>query len=269
MADAEQAYTNKSPFPGMDPFLEKRWSDLHARMTTYASDAIADQLPPGLVARLEEYLALEGPGEDPITYRPDVSTFETAEAESPAMENAPESEAAQPVLVARRAEPETLRYVKILETGTGQLVTTVEFLSPRNKVGAGAEQFREKQRELRQAGVNVVEIDLLRGGQWVISAPEGDTPRRVCGPYRICVVRRQRPLTAEMYEVSLRKPLPTIRIPLRASDRDIPLNLQKLFETAYARGGYQMTDYTEDPIPALDATDAAWADDLLRKQGKR
>ena len=40
----------KSPFPGMNPYLEQHWRDVHARLITYASDAIQAQLPPGLRA---------------------------------------------------------------------------------------------------------------------------------------------------------------------------------------------------------------------------
>ena len=39
-----------SPFPGMDPFLESHWRDVHTSMMTYIRDQIQDQLPPDLVA---------------------------------------------------------------------------------------------------------------------------------------------------------------------------------------------------------------------------
>ena len=34
----------KSPFPGMDPYLEPYWTDVHARLTTYTSDALQRRL---------------------------------------------------------------------------------------------------------------------------------------------------------------------------------------------------------------------------------
>ena len=43
-----------SPFPGMDPYLEPFWLDVHARLVTYAADALAEQLPEDLVASTEE-----------------------------------------------------------------------------------------------------------------------------------------------------------------------------------------------------------------------
>jgi hypothetical protein len=42
----------KSPFPGMDPFLEQFWGDVHARMIVYLSDQLQPQMPQGLVVRI-------------------------------------------------------------------------------------------------------------------------------------------------------------------------------------------------------------------------
>ena len=43
-----------SPFPGMDPYLEAHWRDVHARLIIYASDALQGVLPHPLRARVEE-----------------------------------------------------------------------------------------------------------------------------------------------------------------------------------------------------------------------
>ena len=70
--------------------------------------------------------------------------------------------------------------------------------------------------------------------------------------------------------ISLRKPLPTIKIPLRVKDQDARLDLQALLEQAYENGGYgDDIDYREEPAPPLTTDDAAWADALLRKKGIR
>ena len=42
----------RSPFPGMDPWLELFWEDVHQRALTYAADMLQEQLPSGLRARL-------------------------------------------------------------------------------------------------------------------------------------------------------------------------------------------------------------------------
>jgi hypothetical protein len=43
----------RSPFPGMDPYLEQFWGDVHHRLITYLSDAIQKQLPGDLRARVD------------------------------------------------------------------------------------------------------------------------------------------------------------------------------------------------------------------------
>ncbi len=49
----------KSPFPGMDPYLEQSWRDVHAALIIYSRDQLQDQLPGDLYARVEERIVLE------------------------------------------------------------------------------------------------------------------------------------------------------------------------------------------------------------------
>ncbi len=48
-----------SPFPGMDPFLQDHWGDVHTSLTTYARNQLRPQLPADLRVRVEEYVGLE------------------------------------------------------------------------------------------------------------------------------------------------------------------------------------------------------------------
>ena len=41
----------RSPFPGMDPYLEQFWGDVHHTMINRSRAAIQKQLPADLVAR--------------------------------------------------------------------------------------------------------------------------------------------------------------------------------------------------------------------------
>ena len=43
-----------SPFPGMDPYLERHWGDVHTRLITYSSDQLQTVLPKDLRARVQE-----------------------------------------------------------------------------------------------------------------------------------------------------------------------------------------------------------------------
>ena len=50
-----------SPFPGMDPYLEASWGDIHHRFITYSCDQIQSQLPRDLKARTEERVCIGSP----------------------------------------------------------------------------------------------------------------------------------------------------------------------------------------------------------------
>ena len=54
-----------SPFPGMNPFLERDdvWPDFHHRLIDRMADAIADQVDPRYLVKIEEHLYVqEAPG---------------------------------------------------------------------------------------------------------------------------------------------------------------------------------------------------------------
>jgi hypothetical protein len=42
------------PFPGMDPYLERHWTDFHARFLVYACDQLNERLPADLQARISD-----------------------------------------------------------------------------------------------------------------------------------------------------------------------------------------------------------------------
>jgi hypothetical protein len=46
--------SQESPFPGMDPYLEQHWRDVHASLIVYSSDQIQVQLPDDLVANVHK-----------------------------------------------------------------------------------------------------------------------------------------------------------------------------------------------------------------------
>ncbi len=265
---------NTNPFPGMNPFLEAHWGDVHTSLTTYARDQLQPQLPVGLRARIEEYVAVEScevPGQSRARFAPDVRVIERPAARA-GSSGETAGAVAEPIIVPRQTEPATLHSVQIVDTTTGhRIVTSIEFLSSANKVGEdGREQYYAKQRKMLAGSVNLVEIDLLRSGAWVLAVPKSSVPQECREPYRICIVRGDRQSVAEVYAVFLQQPLPTIRIPLRTDDEDVSLQLQTLIDTAYMNGRYhEDVDYRKDPEPPLSGPDAEWADALLREKGLR
>ncbi len=259
----------QSPFPGMDPYLERHWGDVHLNLIASAQGMLNERLPRDLRARAQERVLVELPT-DEHTYYPDIRVIEQErKGQGGATLAAAEATMAEPLEVPF-LEPETQGFIEILETQPERRVITVlEVLSPSNKyAGPGRELYRRKQRDLAEASISLVEIDLLRAGPHVLQLPLTQYPASYRTPYKVCVHRGWK-ASAEIYRVPLREPLPVIRVPLRETDNDVPLDLQALITQVYRHGRYDDIDYTVPPVPPLDAEDEAWADELLRAAGKR
>jgi hypothetical protein len=96
-----------SPFPGMDPYLERSWRDVHTRLTVYICDQLCEQLPDGLAARAEEYIAVETTEGRVQKYVPDVQVH-VAERVGEDPETYGSTAVAEPISVAMELdEPET------------------------------------------------------------------------------------------------------------------------------------------------------------------
>jgi hypothetical protein len=255
----------------MDPYLEQRWRGVHQRLITYIADALHPRLPSDLAARTEERIYVQtedNPAPRPI--EPDVYVLrEHGYAGGPARPAAAAGGlvTARPYVVSLVPDPVTEGFVQI-EDAKGQVVTVIEVLSPSNKVaGEGQALYKQKQRELMESDVSLVEIDLLRGGRSVVIVPLAHRPRSAT--YCVCVKRGADRTKGEYYPISLRERLPAVSIPLRPTDPDAPLDLQPLLDQVYRNGTYETIDYTQTCDPPLEGDDAAWADALLRAAGRR
>lgn len=146
------------------------------------------------------------------------------------------------------------------------MITVIEFASPANKGGAeGRQQYRKKQQELKDGGVSLVEVDLLRSGRWNSRVPRDNLPAARRTPYHVCVSRGWHRMTLEFYPIPLRERLPAIKVPLRRTDADVRLDLQALIDQVYLNGSYGYdVDYTRPPVPPLEPADEAWAREILR-----
>jgi uncharacterized protein DUF4058 len=240
----------RSPFPGMDPFLEHFWGDVQHSMITRTSHAIQKQLPQGLVARIDVREFIE-----PI-------------------ESWPRDEAAKFERLGgslAHSEPSRQGFIKIIDrTADRRVVTVIEILKPSNKfLGPGRDLYLTKQEELRAGGVSLVVIDLNRTGSHVLSAPFDRIPEGHRTPYAACVRRGWKPQEIDYYPIALRERLPAIAIPLRHDDCDVPLDLQAVLDQCYEDAAYDDIDYREEPDPPLKPDDARWADELLREKGLR
>jgi hypothetical protein len=165
-------------------------------------------------------------------------------------------------------EPVIQRSVRVVDE-SGRLVSVVEFISPTNKLGEGLEQYRQKRNELLEGGVNLVEVDLVRRGDWRALLRPHVCPIEGVSTYR-ATVRLPPGRAAFLYPAPLRSPLPDVPVPLRAGDERVVLPLRRLIAQAYANGRYGLTlDYRAECDPPLDAADAEWADGVLRQAGRR
>ena len=260
----------KSPFPGMDPYLEQHWRDVHHALITYARDQLRPALPRDLRPKIEERVFIESDEGDFHEIYPDVHVVEYPKEQAGEGQPAENVAAAvaEPILVHVEREPSSQGYIEIVDAGSGNRVVTVEFVSPTNKLpGEGQKLYLKKQKEVIAAGASLVEIGLTRTGKRLLAGPMELLHRWLRATYMAYVTRGWKPDVAELYPLRLAEPLPAIRIPLRQSDADVALNLQALIDQCYENGGYDTIDYRQPPVPPLDADGAVWAEKWLRAKG--
>ena len=255
----------KSPFPGIDPYLEQHWGDVHTRLMVYISDQITDQLPSDLQARVEESVSVDVDETSRWIY-PDVKVIERPDLDSGVALAVADAVVVEPTIIPLPSELSTQRHIEIVDLNSGnRVVTAIELLSPVNKQEeSGRAAYRRKQREYIDGGVNLVEIDFIRSGSFTFAAPEGRIPWDKRTPYIVCIRRSYRPEQAEIISISIDQLVPNFRIPLRSTDADIVLRLQPLLDDCYRRGRYASIDYSQPPRPKLDDKAALWAEGLLR-----
>jgi len=259
----------QNPFPGMNPFMEQTWPDVHLRLISYILESLGTELPDDLLAKGE--LQVDVLGGDAKNYRPDAAILDERWKHGLPPVWTPDMDTktitvTEPVLL--EEEEVKHRWVEIL-SDQGNLITVIEVLSPANK-NRQRDAYMAKRRDYLDAGVNVVEIDLLRQGARTVNV-EGiryDNHFKNLGAhYTICVTRAAIPGRREVYPCPLRERLPTIRIPLRITDPDVPLDIQSLIDRAYTTGRYWKLDHTSELTPPLTADDAAWANECLKVVG--
>jgi len=256
-----------SPFPGMDPFLERHWLDVHASLVIEARNALNRVLPNELVATTEERIAVESDADDLQIVGPDIRVIEPAASTSAAATQSPAAMLA-PIRLVAVVDPIKEKFIKIVEAGTERLITVLEFLSPTNKLGGGLRKYRRKRQKLLAAGVNVVEIDLVRTGNWEALLRPQRCPDHSRTTYRTTIRRADEDEAAYLQPIRLQDRLPVINVPLRPTDSPARLDLQALLDSTYANGRYdRRLNYAGDLQPPISAEESAWASELLKRRG--
>lgn len=253
----------------MDPWLESQWGDLHHSIIQYSRDLIADQLPQGLFAAVEETVFIKDRQFDVGRVRPDVGVFRSNRPGGGRSDQAGGTMTANPVRFAIIDQPVIEGHIEIRKIGGGEpLITAIEVISPTNKSDArGRKMYLDQRESYFKSGANVVELDLLRAGEPIIFVPWERVHPEQLTPYRAAIGRGPAPeveMEVEYCPLSLRERLPVLAIPLRSTDKDVVLDLQKPIDLAYEKGRYGMRiDYSKPPIPALSEQDAEWASKLI------
>jgi Protein of unknown function (DUF4058) len=257
----------RSPFPGMDPFLEVSgdWRDFHTRFLNGCADSISDRLPENYVARIEEdFQILEYPEETEERRLPDVSISQTRRSRKAGARKAAVAtlEPEFIPLVTTIVEDVKERWIEIRRRPDWTPVTIIEVLSPTNKSGHGYTEYLYKRVSLIARAIHLLELDFLVAGR----RPPMGRPLR--GVYHALVSRADRRPISDVFTWSVRDPLPIIPVPLLAPDADIALDLAAVFTTVYQRGRYERSiDYSIPLELPLNRKDRAWAQRQARTQG--
>jgi hypothetical protein len=264
----------KSPFPGMDPYIEAAdlWEDFHDNLIAAIMGVILDALPRGYVARTRKrsYIALvEAEEKAEHICLPDVKVIAPRPAKASTAARTEETAVAtipagEPLDLRAFIDEELVEnFIDIFELKPERrLVTRIEVLSPSNKRrgSKGWKQYLRKRQALLLGKANLVEIDLLRSGTRM---PMLDPLPN--SPYYLLVAREQRAPRCHVWPASFDRPLPPIPVPLTRPDPDIPLALQPLVESICQRGRYEEEiDYAKPLTPPLSTEEAAWLKQRLQ-----
>lgn len=248
--------------PGMNPYLQARWPDAHTRLIAYIGDALNDRLPNDLAVIAEETITIDVEEETNVRMRADVAVVEQPRIRFP--DSIP---ADSETLTLELAQPETVRvsttrrWLEVRDVDN-HLVTVIELLSPSNKTPMASQNLAARHARLIRNGVNVVEIDLIRGGfrtlPDLIAAELRDTGSQTM---HLVVVGKAHCLEErQVYYCPLRERLPAFAIPLRDTDAPVPLDLQPLIDRCYETGRYWQLSQRPLPPPSLEADEQAWVD---------
>lgn len=249
-------FSMPSPFPGMDPYLEDPafWPDFHHRFITCWADVLADNLPDSYEARIGERVNLTQLEPEVVKLiSPDVAVSHGPRSRS--IPAAGGVAVLEPVVIPQSYVEEVREsYVEILHRPDRSLVAVLELLSPTNKTGNGFYEYEYKRSNVLKQKVHLFELDLLRDGD-----PPTLSRPLPAGDYRALLTRAERRAYCEVFTFSMRQPLPTLPIPLRAPDPDLHVNLQAIFNLAYEHGRYARSiRYDQPPILSLLDDDVAW-----------
>ncbi len=245
----------KSPFPGMNPWLEGYlWPDVHNHLARVFAELLAPKIAPKYVARIDIATIMDNDpdSEIGITY-PDVEILQNRNmVQEPVMAYG-NLTITEPTFVMPFKLPIEVRIpiVEVRDTANNKLVTAIEILSPVNKRNPNLTAYREKIDDLHKKGIHILEIDLLRRGIRPF------TSQKSTGQYQMMLLRAKTNKAA-IWSVNIQDSLPILPVPLLAPDPDVPLEIGKAMAIIFERSLYHLSiNYGEKPAPPA-FSDADW-----------
>jgi len=256
----------RSPFPGMDPYLEHPalWPDVHNSLIAAIRDALAPLVAPRYYVGLERRTYRLGLDDLVFVGRPDVAVLtgqaRLAEPEAPAYEIAAGRPPSPLWIELPMVDEVSESFLEVRIVPGGRVITVLELLSPANKLHPkGRQQYEDKRAAILDSRTSLVEVDLMRAGE-----PMPMRAPAMPGDYRILVSRSWQRPRAQLFHFGLREPIPRVSIPLQRGEDEPELDLNAVLHALYARARYDLVlDYDRPPDPPLGADDEAWARQLI------
>ena len=255
-----------SPFPGMDPYLEgSLWSDFHRTLILTMRRLIVPQLPSQYFAVIESYVMEDkNPGEEIGIMYPDLGVLEKRNdrVEEPSVVYGKGTPITPPT-ISLPSLPSfhiSIPTIEIRDIDDQGLISVIEVLSPVNKRNPGLKSYQNKRLKLHKAGINLLEVDLLRRGQRVVENPN------IPFSHYMAVLQRGYDKTYDVWTMDIKDKLPVLPLPLKRRDKDIVIDLQlslnMTFKENYNRNSinYRKTP----PPPAFSKEDKKWIAEQLK-----
>jgi hypothetical protein len=250
-----------SPFPGMDPYIEAsdEWGDFHTSLLTFIRGRLNAILPRRYRAKVDVFVFIHEPSRRRRRrVEPDVYVVERSR---PGEAGLAVAAASAPATITLPAVRKKHKSVLIVDRKTDRVVTAIEVLSPSNKeTGDDRTAYISKRGEYLGSRVNLVEMDLLRGGPRLpLNRPAPAIP-----DYYLMVCRSWQYPRADFWPLSIRDALPNVPVPLAEGVPDAILPLRSCVDRVYDEGSYDTElDYDALLVPRLSRADANWVRHLL------
>ena len=264
-----------SPFPGMDPYIERKhsWRNFHTFFLTYLATKLNSLLPAEFGASCEGRIYVL-PNQSMLY--PDVRVHQIKPiVKEPKNEYIAVLERGAPSgVIVEYPEELKERYIEIHTIGDEEerVVTIIELLSPTNKDtrSDGNELYKKKQDKILKSDINLLEIDFLRSGIHTIATPKYRLDLNGTWDYLVGLHRCTERYHYVYWFIKMQEFLPCVQIPLIEGVPDVIIDLQEVFNQVYDSTDYsRRIDYSKPPEILISDEEEIWMDNLLREKGYR